>query len=607
VVTKKPSGRLGKFAKVLRYTIPALKLVWRTSPYLALGCLVATLILGSLPGAIAYVSKLLVDAVVESVRLGTQEARTEAFRLVGAEAALVLLAAFAGKLFAVWQSLLRELMGERVQELILNKALTLGLPDYEDSRTYDRLVQARKGATSRPMSLASRFFSLVQNLISLALYAFLLAQFSPLAVLILLLGGLPAFLVEAIFSRKSFQLFKRQSARSRRREYFLTVMAREDYAKEVKLFQLGPTFLSRFRDIFESLYREKKSLTIRHNLWAFLGTVCTTGALYGAFFWVISAATAGEITLGDMTMYLLIFKQGQSAISKSLKDLGGLYDDNLYLANLYGFLNLKVRELPSGSRTSGETPGEGLKFEEVSFVYPGTRKEAVKKVSFQVRTGESVALVGANGSGKTTLVKLLTRLYEPSEGRISFQGSDLREWDTEALREKIGVIFQDFIRYHLTAGENIGVGDKNHLDDEERWREAADKASATSLVEALPKSFHSQLGLWFFEGRDLSGGQWQKLAIARAFMRKDSEILVLDEPTAALDPEAEQEIFKHFQDSLDNQIGILISHRFSTVRMADKIVVLDEGEVVELGSHEELLANGGRYCELFEEQASSYR
>ena len=302
----------------------------------------------------------------------------------------------------------------------------------------------------------------------------------------------------------------------------------------------------------------------------------------------------------------MLFRQGQSAVAASLSAIGGMYEDNLYLSTLYEYLETPVRKAPPG-RTRGPDPADGIRFERVSFSYPGSEHAALREVSLHIRPGESLALVGENGSGKTTLIKLLTRLYVPHEGRILLDGMDLNEWDEERLRQRIGVIFQDFSRYQFLLGENIGVGDVRYFEDDERWRIAAGKGMADAIVESLPQGYATQLGKWFKEGQELSGGQWQKIALSRAFMRADADILVLDEPTAAMDAAAEATIFEHFQKLTQNRIAILISHRFSTVRMANQIIVIDDGRVIEHGSHEQLMALNGHYARLFSLQAAGYR
>jgi ATP-binding cassette subfamily B protein len=328
--------------------------------------------------------------------------------------------------------------------------------------------------------------------------------------------------------------------------------------------------------------------------------------LYGAYAWIAFATVISRITLGQMTMYLMLFRQGQSAVSAILSAIGGMYEDNLYLSTLYEYLETPVKS-PGPGKKSGPQPNDGIRFEAVSFSYPGASEAALKDVDLHIHPGESLALVGENGSGKTTLIKLLTRLYYPDKGRILLDGLDLKDWDEETLRQRIGVIFQDFSRYQFLVGENIGAGDVRRFEDETRWRDAADKGMADDFIEELPSGYKTQLGKWFKDGQELSGGQWQKIALSRAFMRTDADILVLDEPTAAMDAAAEARIFDHFRKLTRNRIAILISHRFSTVRMAGQIIVIENGRVIERGSHEQLMELNGHYANLFKLQAAGYK
>jgi ATP-binding cassette subfamily B protein len=597
------------FLGVLAYSRRALALVWTTSRPLtiAFGCL--TLVAGALPAAVAYVGALIVDAVVAAIQ-ADQAARAvltgHALALVAAEALLVATIAGAQRGISLCQSLLRAQLGQRVNVMILEKALTLELAHFENSDFYDKLTRARREASSRPLSLVMRTFGLGQNAISLMSFGTLLFSFSPWAVLLLLMAGLPAFLAEARYSGQAFRLFLWRSPETRMQLYLETVLAREDHVKEVKLFGLGPLFLERYRSIFRRLYQEDRDLTIRRDTWGFILGLIATATLYGAYAWIALAAIASRITLGQMTMYLMLFRQGQSAVSAILSAVGGMYEDNLYLSTLYDYLETPVGER-LGAALAGPRPDDGIRFENVGFRYPGAEQDALVDVNLHIKPGESLALVGENGSGKTTLIKLLTRLYLPDSGRITLDGMDLREWDEASLRDRIGVIFQDFARYQLLLGENIGAGDVRHFEDEDRWREAGEKGLAAPIADTLPQGYRTPLGKWFNDGRELSGGQWQKIALSRAFMRARADILVLDEPTAAMDAAAEATIFEHFRKLTEGRIAILISHRFSTVRMADQIVVLQDGRVIERGSHEGLMRSNGHYAHLFSLQAKGYR
>lgn len=590
---------------VFQYSGRAVELVWTTSRALTLVLAVLTLVAGLLPAAIAYVGKLIVDQVVLASQSGLESDRLYALGYLALEAVLVGLLAGSQRGLSISQSLLRVLLGQKVNVLILEKALSLDLPHFEDSEFYDKMTRARREASSRPLSLVSRTFSLVQDALSLITYGGLLLKFSGWAVVVLVVAAVPAFLAETRFAGEAFRLFRWRAPETREQNYLETLIGREDYAKEVQLYQLGPMLLERYRSIFNRLYGEDRNLTIRRGVWGYLLGLLSTAAFYVAYAWIVVEAIAGRISLGDMTMYLMVFRQGQTTFSGALTSIGGMYEDNLYLSNLYEFLEQEIPK-PRGRATFGPMPGDGMRFEKVSFKYPGSLQPVLKNVSLHLKPGEKLAIVGENGSGKTTLIKLLTRLYAPDSGRILLDGLDLQEWDIEVLHKRIGVIFQNFVRYQFTVGENIGVGDVEHLEDKPRFYIAAEKGMAKPFIEQMPEKFQTQLGRWFKGGQELSGGQWQKIALSRAFMRTGADILVLDEPTAAMDAEAEVQIFDHFRALTQNQMAVLISHRFSTVRMADKIVVLSAGELVEEGTHEELLKAGGRYARLFSLQAAGY-
>ncbi|MEM9117555.1 MAG: ABC transporter ATP-binding protein [Cyanobacteria bacterium P01_F01_bin.56] len=591
---------------IYQYCGRAVQLVWQTHSQLTLVLAVCTLIAGLLPGAIAYLGKLIVDGVLRAAESGTPADRHQALLYLAIEAALVMLLTGARQGLNLCTSLLRALLAQKVNLLILEKAQLLPLTYFEDSEFYDKMIRARREASSRPLSMVNRTFGLLQNMLSLTTYSSLLLQFSGWAVVLLLGATIPVFVAETRFAGQAFRLFRWRSPETRQQNYLEVLLGREDYAKEVKLLQLGPMLLQRYQAVFNRLYGEDRDLAMRRSGWTYGLGLLSTAAFYSAYGWIVLAAIARRISLGDLTMYLMVFRQGQNAFAAILTAIGGMYEDSLYLSNLYEFLEQPVPQVV-GSARSGSDPNDGLRFEHVSFIYPGSNRVALSAVSFHLKPRQKLAIVGENGSGKTTLIKLLTRLYTPTEGRILLDGRDLNEWDIEVLRQRIGVIFQDFVRYQFKVGENIGVGDVQRLDEEAQWAIAAHKGTATTFIESLPEGFQTQLGRWFKGGQELSGGQWQKVALSRAFMRADADLLVLDEPTSAMDAEAEAQLFEQFRQATTNQMAILISHRFSTVRRADVILVLSAGQVIEYGTHETLLATNGRYARLFRLQAAGYQ
>ena len=606
---KSSKSPLSRFLGVFRYSAVAMRIVWDTSAPLMIAMALTTLIVGLLPAAIASVGGLFVDAVagaLGSAGAAAEVARSEALTFVYIEVGLVLLMTAAQQANTVCQAVLRVLLGNKINVMILEKALTLELAHFEDAEYYDKLTRARREASSRPLSLVTKTFDLLRNVISLVAIGVFLFQFSPYAVLLLSIAGVPAFIAEAKFSGEAFRVNKRRSAERRMQIYLEMVLTREDGVKEVKLLQLGKIFLQRYVDIFLAIYKEDRSLVLRRGVWGYGLGIIASGAFYFAYGWVGFAAIAGAITIGQMTMYIAQFRLGQSAVTSSLTSVNGMYEDNLYLSNLTEYLEHEVPE-QSGNLHAGPRPEDGIRFESVSFFYPGSDVPALDNVSLHITPGESLAIVGENGSGKTTLIKLLTRLYTPTQGQILLEGLPLQEWDIDTLRRKIGVIFQDFARYQLIVGENIGIGDSDNLASESEIEIAAKKGMADEFVRDLPSGYKTQLGTWFKDGKELSGGQWQKVALSRAFMRSKADILILDEPTAAIDAKAEADIFAHFAELTANRISIIISHRFSTVRRADHIIVLEKSKIMEQGSHEELLELGGQYATLFKLQAEGYQ
>ncbi|NJO40407.1 MAG: ABC transporter ATP-binding protein [Cyanobacteria bacterium CRU_2_1] len=603
---RSPLQKLRQSLSIFQYCSRAVQLVWTTDRKLTIGLAFLTILAGLLPALVAYVGKLIVDGVVLASRSGQKTDQWLALQYLGVEAIAIAFLSGSQQGIALCQSLLRALLGQKVNVLILEKALTLDLAHFEDSEFYDKMTRARREASVRPLSLVGRTFGLVKDSLSLVTYGSLLLQFSLWLVLMLILAAIPAFIAETRFAQTAFRLFRRRAPETRQQTYLETLIAREDSAMEVKLYQLGETLLDRYRAIFDRLYTEDRDLTTRRSLWSYVLSLVSTAAFYITYVWIVMEAIAGRISLGDLTMYLVVFRQGQSTFASMLAAIGGMYEDSLYLSNLYEFLETEV-PIPSGYAAYGIHPGDGIRFENVSFTYPGNNEPALNGVSFHLQPGKKLAIVGKNGSGKTTLIKLLTRLYTPDSGRILLDGRDLQEWNIEVLQRRIGVIFQNFVRYQFTVGENVGIGDVEYLDDRHQWKTAAEKGTAYPFIQELPESFQTQLGRWFKNGRELSGGQWQKIALSRAFMRSRADILVLDEPTSAVDAEAEVEIFNQLRQVTEHQMAILISHRFSTVRIADQIIVLVDGKVLEQGTHEELIRLDGRYARLFSLQAAGYQ
>ncbi|MGK3984962.1 ABC transporter ATP-binding protein [Sorangium sp. So ce136] len=604
---------LSRLRDSFAYTPRTLKLVWRSSraASVALGAL--TLAAAVLPLGVAYVGKTIMDAVV---------ARDQRAALVWVAVELGLVAALA--LAQRGLALTRQLLGARlsidIHALILEKALSLDLAHFEDSEFYDQLTRARREASSRPASVVTESFSLVQNLITLAGYGAMLVGFSAFAVLALLLAAIPATVAEARFSGAAFRLRNWRSPEARRLNYLEYVLANDGHAKEVKLFGLGPMFLERYKALAASFYREDSALAVRRAGWAYGLSLLGTAAFYGCYGAMALGAAAGRLSLGAMVLYVAAFRQGQQAFQAVLAGIGGMYEHNLYMSNLFQYLSIPTSApaaLADGGATAlspsasaaladGGASDRGVRFEGVGYRYPGQSRWALRGIDLHIPSGQSLALVGHNGAGKTTFIKLLTRLYEPTEGRILLDGKDLRAWDLDALRRRVGVVFQDFNQYQLTLRENVGLGSLEHLADEPRIGRAVSEGGADEVVTAVPGGLDAQLGRWFKDGVELSGGQWQKIALARAFMREQADILVLDEPTAALDAEAEHAVFQRFRSLSKGRTTIVISHRFPTVRMADRILVLDGGRIVEEGTHDELVARGQRYARMFALQAEGY-
>jgi ATP-binding cassette subfamily B protein len=614
VEAPRPREWAASLGESARHTRRTLGLVWASSrpQTIALGAL--TLVASLVPLGVAYAGKRIVDAVVAHSR-GTT------IRWVLTE--LVLVGTMAGVQRGL--GLVRQLLGARlgidINVAILDKALGLDLRYFEDPDFYDKLTRARREASSRPVALVTESFALIQNGITLVGYGALLVRFSGWAVGGLLLATVPATIAEMRYSKVAFRVRNWRSPESRKLLYLEYVLANDEHAKEVKLFGIGPLLMGRYRALGEQFYEEDRKLAVRRAWITHTLSLLATVAFYGAYAAMALLAAAGALTLGNMTLYILAFRQGQSAFQSILSGIGSLYEHNLYMSNLFEYLALvPANALSSGGapkRTNVTSAGNAeIRFEGVGFRYPDKQEWALRGIDLTIRSGESLALVGENGAGKTTLIKLLTGLYAPTEGRVLVGGEDVRAWDADALRKRIGVVFQDFNQYQLKVRENVGFGSVDNMADEPRIGRAVARGGAEELVSGLTGGLDAPLGRWFQDGTELSGGQWQKVALARAFMREEADILVLDEPTAALDAQSEHAVFTRFRALAAGEdrpadrgprTTIVISHRFPTVRMASRIVVLEKGEIVEQGSHDALVARGGKYARMFALQAEGYR
>lgn len=595
----------------LRHLPAFLRLIWQTSPALALTNIALRLLRAGLPLATLYVGRLILDDVV---RLGHLPAParvlTPVLTLVGLEFGLVLLADALGRGVALLDSLLGDLFANQSSIRIMAHAAALDLDQFEDSTFYDKLERARRQTLSRTV-LMSQVLAQGQDAVTLVLLAGGLVAFQPWLLGLLLLAVVPAFLGESHFNERSYSLSHSWTPERRELDYLRQTGASDETAKEVKIFGLSDFLIGRFRELSDDFYRQNKRLVLRRAGWGTLFAAIGAAGYYGAYVYILARAVAGHISLGQLTFLAGSFARLRSLLEGILSRFSSVADGALYLQDFFDFFALRPRivQQPAGGAAGRPFPRpirQGFRFENVGFQYKNGTKWALRHLSFELEAGEKLALVGENGAGKTTLVKLLARLYDPTEGRILLDGHDLREYDPAELRQEIGVIFQDFVRFQLPAGQNLAVGRIEERHNQPRIETAAQQSLADSVIAKLPGGYDQMIGRRFNGGVDLSGGEWQKMALGRAYMR-DAQLLILDEPTAALDARAEHEVFQRFAELTKGKTAVLISHRFSTVRMANRILVIENGQFVEIGAHDELLARGGRYAELFALQAAGYR
>jgi ATP-binding cassette subfamily B protein/ATP-binding cassette subfamily C protein len=602
-------ARLRELPSVFGQVPGTFRLAWEADRGGTVAVAALTALLAAFPAGLAWVAKLIVDGVVASASAGSVADRDRVLRLVSLELGLMALSLAAGRLLALRRELMRARLGNRVNERILEKALQLEVRHFEDAEVYDKMQNARREASARPMSLVTQSFTVAQHAATVLGLSALLWRLSPWSVLVIVASSVPAFVAEARLAAESFRVNSWRAPEGRKLNYLEWLLTRDGYVKEVKLFGLGPLVLSRYRALFGKFYDEDRRLAVRRMAWGVGLGLLALGVFYGMYALVAGRAARAEISLGDLTLYLAIFRQGQASVQNILGAVGAMYEDSLYMSNLASYLGIRVSgEAPRTRPPATVARGRPLavEFDDVSFRYPGRSEWALRGVSLVLAPGEKLGLVGENGAGKSTLVKLLLRFYDPTEGAVRYGGVDLRDLDVADLRRRMGAVFQDFVHYQFTAAENVGLGDPARVDDRQRIRLAAERAGALALVEGLPKGLDTVLGGWFEAGHELSAGQWQKLAVARAFMREDAEVLVLDEPTASIDAEGEHELFQRFRALAADRSAIVISHRFSTVRIADRIAVLRAGRLTELGTHRELLERDGRYAHLFRLQAQGY-
>lgn len=577
----------------------AVRMAWRSSPATA-GLWIALLGFAALlPIAIAWAGKGIVDAVV---------ARDVDAALAWVLVELLFVAALGAALRGA--STVRALLGVRlglaVNLEILGKTQHLELHHFQDPEFYDALTRARREATHRPLAVAGELLGLAGAVITLLGFVGLLMSYSALAVLLLLVAAIPAALAELRFSRATFELRNRRASDARLLGYLEFVLASDEHAKEVMTLGLAPTLLDRYRQVSETIWAEERELALRRVRALVLLSQLGTLSLYGCYAVVAVQAAGGALGLGDMTMYAFAFRQGQGSFQSLLAALGALYEHDLYMSNLLRFLAIPATPRPPMLPAARDREERGIRFEGVGFRYPDQDNFALRGVDLYIPPGMTVALVGHNGAGKSTFIKLLAGLYEPTEGRILLDGRDLRSYPREVLRARLAVAFQDYNQYQLSARENVGFGDPARAGDGARIAAAVADGGASEIVAELPAGLDTRLGRWFHGGVELSGGQWQRIALARAFMRRDADILILDEPTAALDIDAEGEVFARVRELAAGRTVFLISHRFANVRLADRIVVLEASGVVEDGDHARLMAAGGLYAAMFHKQAAGY-
>lgn len=605
--TKDKKGFFAQFES-LRNVPRFFGMIWAVSPKLTLWNILLRLVQAAMPLAMLYIGKEIVDGVLEQINspMPVKWLLPPAlWTWVLLELGLAVLSSLLNRAITLTDSLLGDLVNNDSSVRIIRHAATLDLYQFEDANFYDKLERARTQTTGRT-ALMSMVLSQAQDLITVAFLAAGLVAFNPWLLVILVLAVIPSFVGESKFNQESYSLSRSWTPERREIDYLRYIGASNETAKEIKIFGLEDFIATRFKTISDRYFLVNQKLALRRAGWGAFFSALGTVSYYAAYVFVIGQTVVGQITVGTLTFLAGAFSRLQGLLQGIVSRFSRIAETSLYLQDFFDFLELK----PLADNHVGGLPiprpiKQGFVFENVGFRYPETDVWALRHLNFTLNPGEKLALVGENGAGKTTLVKLLAHLYEPSEGRILLDGVDLCDYDPEDLRREIGIIFQDYVRFMFTAGENIAIGNITQKEDQPRILDSAHKSLADTVIEPLPKKYGQMLGKRFAGGVDLSGGQWQKVALARAYMR-EAQLIILDEPTASLDARAEHEVFVRFAELMKGKAAVLISHRFSTVRMADRILFLEHGELLELGTHEELLAKGGKYAELFRLQAKGY-
>jgi ATP-binding cassette subfamily B protein len=609
-------GSLKERFGALRTLRPFIAMVWRTSPHLTVLSLMLRLVRALLPVVTLYIGKLIIDDVVQLVQMPSRPVTFDEWLKSGllnwlgvlllAELGLAILSDVLGRIVELVDSLLSERVTNASSVSLMEHAATLDLEDFEDAEFQDQLERARRQTSGR-LTLMSQLLGQAQDIVTVASFAAGLLVYAPWLIVLLLVALLPVFLGEAHFNAQTYTLDFGRTPERRELDYVRQTAASVETAKEVKIFGLNRFLIDRYSSLAAAFYAANRRLAVRRATWGGLFTAVGTVGYYFAYAYIAWRTLAGEFSIGDLTFLAGSFRRLRALLEGLLTSFSSTAGQALYLNDLFSFFEVRPEILsPENPLPFPKPIREGFAFEDVGFIYPGAERWAVRHLDFTLKAGEVVALVGENGAGKTTLVKLLTRLYDPDEGRILLDGHDLRDYDLDQLRGSMGVIFQDFVRYNFTAGDNIAVGRISARDDQARIARAARSSQADEVIAGLPRGYDQRIGKRFKNGIELSGGEWQKVAIARAYMR-EAEVLILDEPTAALDARAEFEVFQRFKELSKGKTAVLISHRFSSVRMADRIFVLADGKLEAAGTHEELVSKPGLYAELFELQAAGYR